>query len=113
MEQIYRMETMIQNFPYIRRYLNSLRQRANIIVRGSRFSDKVRLMFFSLSDSIPRIFLRKFPLLKCYVGVIKENFVKGVMINFEGSRFYCIDVERACLFSHPILRVGCGNIYTV
>jgi len=94
------METMIQNFPYIRKYLNSLRQRANIIVRGSRFSDKVRLTLFSLFDSIPRMFLRKFPLLKCYVGVIKENFVKGVMINFEGTRFYCIDVESLFILSH-------------
>jgi len=69
------------------------------VIRGSRLSDKVRLMFFSLFDSIPRTFVRKFPLLERYIQIIKENLVNGAMINFEGSRFYCIDVESLFILS--------------
>ena len=84
--------------PSLRGFLKYLRLRFQAIFKGESIDDKLRLVLWSVLDSIPNIVKKKLPFV-ARIDVFKHLLLKKVMIVWCGCRFKCIDSESLLVLS--------------
>jgi len=81
------------SFHSLRGFINSLKLRIVVVMRGVGIVSKTRLFCWALLDSIPRAVMKRALFLRHHVKYTKNRLVKNVIINLGGSKFKCIDIE--------------------
>jgi len=80
-------------------FLNFLRRRMHMALKGCRYADKGRLLCWSILDSVPRTVMRSLPYIQKPIGIIKDRLVKRTTIEVNGNLFHCLDSESVLIIS--------------
>ncbi|MHA1664402.1 MAG: FkbM family methyltransferase [Candidatus Njordarchaeales archaeon] len=104
--------------PSIRGFLEYLKLRFMMVMKGEGIFSKVRLFIWALLDSMPRTIMCRMPPLKHYVECAKNWLASRIMINLDGNKFYCIDSESIWILSYEFenwmwehLKLNKGDVF--
>lgn len=83
----------------LQRLLLFLNLRIRAVLRGSGFSDKVKLVFIIVLDSVSRVFLRKSPRLVRGIKCVKKLLSRNTVVNYMNCKLY-VDPDLVTLFEN-------------
>lgn len=105
--------------PSLSGFLNFLKFRITMALRGEGITNKTRLFFWVFFNSIPNTIMRRLSFRRrYYVECLKERLVKNTVIRLKGSKFRCVDSGSITVLSPQFeswmwnhLNLGKGDVF--